>query len=196
MLRKMISFVLRFWLFLRYRRSHYNTNAVAKHFVVVLQSLSRARLFATPWTIFTRPPCPSPPPRVCPSSYSLHQWCHLATSSSDALFSFCPQSFPASGTFPMSYLFTSDDQNTGASASASVLPVNIQIDRFDLLAVRGTFRSLLQNHSSKASFLWYLAFLMVQLSQLYVTTGKTTAFSLEYTDLCQQSSVSAFQHAF
>ena len=126
MLRKMISFVLRFWLFLRYRRSHYNTNAVAKHFVVVLQSLSRARLFATPWTIFTRPPCPSPPPRVCPSSYSLHQWCHLATSSSDALFSFCPQSFPASGTFPVSHLFASDTQNTGASASASVSPVNIQ----------------------------------------------------------------------
>ena len=74
----------------------------------------------------TRPPCPSPPPRVCPSSCSLHQWCHPATLSSDALFSFCPQSFPASGTFLISYLFASDTQNTGASASASVIPVNIQ----------------------------------------------------------------------
>ena len=74
----------------------------------------------------TRPPCPSPSPRVCPSSCSLHQWCCPAISSCEALFSFCPQSFPASGTFPMSHLFTSDDQTTGASASASILPVNIQ----------------------------------------------------------------------
>ena len=73
-----------------------------------------------------RPPCPSPFPKVCPSSRPLHQWCHPAISSSDALFSFFPQSFPASGTFLMSHLFTSDDQNTGASASASVLPVNSQ----------------------------------------------------------------------
>ena len=71
-----------------------------------------------------RPHCPSPSPRVCPSSCSLHQWCCPAISSSDALFSFCPQSFPALGTFPTSQLFASDDQNTGASAS--VLPVNIQ----------------------------------------------------------------------
>ena len=74
----------------------------------------------------TRPPCPSPSPRVCPSSCSLHQWCHPAISSTDALFSFCPRSFPALGTFPISHLFTSDDQHTGASASASLLPVNIQ----------------------------------------------------------------------
>ena len=74
----------------------------------------------------TRPLCPSPPPEVCPSSCPLHWWCHPAISSSDALFSFFPQSFPASGTFPMSQLFASDDQNTGVSASASVLPVNTQ----------------------------------------------------------------------
>ena len=70
-------------------------------------------------------PCPSPSPGVCPSSCSLHRWCHPAISFSGALF-FCPQSFPASGTFPVSWLFTSDDQNTEASAWASVLPVNIQ----------------------------------------------------------------------
>ena len=74
----------------------------------------------------TRPPCPSPSPRVCPSSHSLHWWCHPAISSSDILFCFCSQSFPASGTFPMSRLFVSDDQNIGTSASTSVLPVNIQ----------------------------------------------------------------------
>ena len=73
-----------------------------------------------------RPPCPSPSPRVCPSSCSFHQWCCQTISSSDALLSFCPQCFPASGTYPMSHLFASDNQNIGASASASVLPVNIQ----------------------------------------------------------------------
>ena len=75
----------------------------------------------------TRPPCPSPSPTVCPSSCSLHWWCLPAIwcplMPSDALF-FCPLSFPASGTFPC--LFASDDQNTGTSASESVIPVNIQ----------------------------------------------------------------------
>ena len=61
-------------------------------------------------------------------SYSLHPWCCPAISSSDALFSFCPQSFPAQGAFPMSRLFISDDQNIGASASASVLAVKIMVD--------------------------------------------------------------------
>ena len=54
---------------------------------------------------YTRPPCPSPSPEACPSSCPLHQWCRPASSSSDALFSFCPQSFPASGAFPMSWLY-------------------------------------------------------------------------------------------
>ena len=72
-----------------------------------------------------RPLCPPPSPEVCPSSCPLHWWCHPAISFSDTLF-FCLQSFPASGTFPMSQLFTSDDQNTGISASASVLPTSIQ----------------------------------------------------------------------
>ena len=72
----------------------------------------------------TRPLCPSPSPKVCPSWCPLHQWCHPPISSSDALLSFCPQSFPASGTFPMSQLFASGDQTTGASAS--VLPMSIQ----------------------------------------------------------------------
>ena len=74
----------------------------------------------------TRPPCPSPSPEDCPSSCPLHWWCHPTISSSDAFFSFCPQSLPAPVTFPMHWLFTSGDQNTGASASASVLPMSIQ----------------------------------------------------------------------
>ena len=60
----------------------------------------------------TRPLCPSPSPGVCPSSCPLHWWCHPAISSSDTLFSFCPQSFPASGTFPVSQLLASGGQNT------------------------------------------------------------------------------------
>ena len=74
----------------------------------------------------TKPPFPSPSSRVCSSSCPLHQRCHPDISSSDALFSFSPQSFPASGTHPVSRLFTSDDQNTGTSVSASVFPVNIK----------------------------------------------------------------------
>ena len=73
----------------------------------------------------TRPPCPMSFPEVCPSSCPLHRWCHPTISSSDTLF-FCPQAFPASGTFPMSQLFTLGDQNTGVSASASVLPMYTQ----------------------------------------------------------------------
>ena len=65
----------------------------------------------------TKPPCPLPSPGVYPSSCPLYQWCHPAISSSDALLSFGPQSFLASGTFPVSRLFASGGQNTGASAS-------------------------------------------------------------------------------
>ena len=73
----------------------------------------------------TRPPCPSPTPRVYSSSCPSSRWCHTTISFSVTPFS-CPQSFPASETFPVSQLFTSDSQSIGASASASVLPMNIQ----------------------------------------------------------------------
>ena len=92
---------------------------------VIVQLHSHVRLFVTHSLQHARPPCPSPSPRVCPSSCSLHQWWCPAISSSDTIFSFCPQSFPASGTFPMTHLFTTDDKNNGASPSAAVLPVNI-----------------------------------------------------------------------
>ena len=74
----------------------------------------------------TRLPFSSLSPRVCSNSCPLSQWCHPITSSSVALFSSCPQSFSASGSFPMSWLFASGGQSTGASASASVFPMNIQ----------------------------------------------------------------------
>ena len=70
--------------------------------------------------------CPSLSPRVCSNSCPRNCWCHPTISSSVASFSSCPQSFPASGSFPMSRLFILGGQSIGASASASVLPMNIQ----------------------------------------------------------------------
>ena len=72
----------------------------------------------------TRPPCPSSTPRACSNSCPLRQWCHPTISSSVIPFSSCPQSFPASGSFPMSQLFASGGQNIRVSASVSVLPMN------------------------------------------------------------------------
>ena len=74
----------------------------------------------------SRPPCPSPTPRVYPNSCPLSRWHHSAISSSVITFSSCPQSFPALGYFPMSQLFASGGQSTGVSASTSVLPMNTQ----------------------------------------------------------------------
>ena len=68
---------------------------------------------------YTRPPCLSPTPRVYPNSCPLSRWCHPTISS-------CPQSFPASGSFQMSQLFTWGSQSIGVSASTSVLPINTQ----------------------------------------------------------------------
>ena len=73
----------------------------------------------------TRPPCPSPTPRVYPNPYPSSWWCHPVISSSVVPFS-CPQSFPASESVPISWLFASGDQRIGALVSASLLPVNIQ----------------------------------------------------------------------
>ena len=131
-----------------------------------------------------RPPCPSPTPGVHLNPCPLCWWCHPTVSSSVVPFFSCPQSFPASGSFPMSQLFTTGGQSIGVSASASDLPINIQdslisfrMDWLDLLAVQGTLKSLLQNHSSKALILLRSAFFIVQLSHLYVTTGKTIALT-------------------
>ena len=74
----------------------------------------------------TRPPCPSLSPGVCPGSCPLIWWHYPTVSSSATLFSFCLQSFPASGSFPMNWLLGSGAQNIRASTSASVLPINIQ----------------------------------------------------------------------
>ena len=91
-----------------------------------VQSLSPVWFFVTPWTAAHQPPCPSPTPRACSNPCPLSQWCHSTISSSVVTLSSCLQSFPASGSFPMSSFFTSGSQNIGASASTSVLPMNIQ----------------------------------------------------------------------
>ena len=92
----------------------------------------------------------------------------------------CPQSFPASRSFPVSWLFASGGRSIGASASALVLPVNsglisFRIDWFDLFAVQGT----LKHHNSKASILQCSAFFMVWLSHLYMTTRENIALTIQ-----------------
>ena len=94
--------------------------------VVVVPSHSRVLLFSTPWSTARRLPCPSLSPGACSNSCPLSQWCHPTISSSVVPFSSCLQSFPASGSFPMNPLFAAGGQSIGASASASVLPKNIQ----------------------------------------------------------------------
>ena len=91
--------------------------------VVVVQSLSHVWLFVTPWMIARQA---SLSLTIFPSSCPLSWWCHPTISSSTALFSSCPQSSPASESFPMRWLFASGGQSVGAWASASVLPVSIQ----------------------------------------------------------------------
>ena len=127
-----------------------------------------------------RPPFPSPTPGVHPNPCPLS---HPTNSSSVIPFSSCLQSFPASGSFPMSQFFASGGQRIRVSASASVLPVNIQ-DWFPLgwtglisSQSKGLFKSLLQHHSSKASILQHSAFFTVQLSHPYMTTGKAIALT-------------------
>ena len=90
-----------------------------------------------------RPPCPLPTPGVYSNSCPSSRWCHSAISSSAVPFSSCPQSLPASGSFPTSQLFAWGGQSTGVSASASVLPMNTQDWSplgWDLLAVQGTLK--------------------------------------------------------
>ena len=124
-------------------------------------------------------PTPGAYSNSCPSS----QWCHPTISSSIIPFSSHLQSFPASWSFPMSQFFTSHSQCIGVSASASNPSneysglISFWMDWLDLLAVQGTLKSLLQHHSSKASILRRSAFLIVQFSHPYMTTGKTIALT-------------------
>ena len=90
----------------------------------LVQSLSHVWLFVTPWTAAGQASCPSPTLGAYSNSCPLSWWCHPTISSSIAPFSSCPQSFPGSKSFPVSWLFTSGGQSIGASASALALPMN------------------------------------------------------------------------
>ena len=125
------------------------------------------------------PPCPTPTRGVYSNPCPLSRWCHPAIPSFVVPFS-CLQSFPASGSFPMSQFFASGGISIGVSASASVLPMNIQ-DWFPLeltglisLQSKGPWRV----HSSKASILQCSAFFVVQLSHSYMATGKSIALTI------------------
>ena len=137
--------------------------------------------------------CPTLSPGVCSNWCPLSQWCSPTISSSVAPFFCCLQSIPASESLSVSWLFTSGGQTVGASASASVLPMNVSFmtDWFDVLAVQGTLKGLLQHHSSKASILWH------SFSLLYGPTftpiydyWKNHSFDCMNTG--QQSDISAF----
>ena len=136
-----------------------------------------------PMECSTPGPFPSPMARVYSNSCSLSPWCHPTISSSVIPFSSCFQSFPASGSFQMSQFFASNSQSIG-SFRFSISPsneysglVSFRMDCLDLLAGQGTLKSLLQHHSSKASFRPPSAFFTVQLSHSYMTTGKTIALT-------------------
>ena len=135
--------------------------------------------FATPWTVARQLLCPLLFPGVCSNSYPLSQWCHLIISSSASPFFFCLHSSLTLGSFSnqlalhirwpkyWSFSITPSTEYSGL--------ISFRIDWFYLLAVQGTLKSLLQHHDSKLSILQHSAFLMVQLSHLYMTTGKTIA---------------------
>ena len=134
-----------------------------------------------------RTPCPSPTPRVYSNSCPLSQWCHPTILSSVIPFSSCLQSFPASGSFQMSQLFTSAGQTIGVLPSTSVLPVNTQ-DWFPLgwtgwisLQSKGLSRLFSNTTVQKHQFFGAQLSLQsnshihtwLQLSHPYMTTGKT-----------------------
>ena len=125
-------------------------------------------------------PVPSTP-GVYSDSWPLSWWCHPTISSSVIPFS-CLQPFPALGSFPVSQFFASHGQSIGVSASASVLPMNIQdwfpLGRTGWISLQSKGRSsLLQHHSSKVSILWCSAFFIVHLSHPNMTIGKTIALT-------------------
>ena len=119
-------------------------------------------------------PCPTLPPRVCSNSSPLSRWCHPTISSSVVPFSSCPQSVPASGSFPMSRLFTSGGQSIGAS-SFSIGPFNeyselisIRIDWLDLLAVQKTLKESSPVSQFKSINSWAQCLLYSKLSHFQV----------------------------
>ena len=147
---------------------------------MVVQLLSSVQLFATPWTAAHQASL-SFTVSLCLNSCPMSHWCHPTISSSVIPFS-CLQSLPALESSSESALHIRWPKYWSFSFSISPSseysgPISFRIDWFDLLAVQGTFSSLLQHYSSKASILQHSAFFMVQLSHPYMTTGKTIALT-------------------
>ena len=154
---------------------------------------SRVRLFAAPWTTALQASLSitnsRSPPKPCP----LSRWCHPTISSSVVPFSSCPQSFPASGSFQMSQLFTSGGQSIGVSAWKSVLPINTQ----DWSPLGWTRWIFLQSKGHSSPTPQFKSINSSALSFLYSPTLTSIHdhwknHSLDLTDLCWQTNVSAF----
>ena len=129
-----------------------------------------------------RPPCPSTTPRAYPNSCQLSQWCHPTISSSavpfssalslsqhEGLFKWVSSSHQVATLLEFQFHISSSNEHPGL--------ISLRMDWLDLFAVHGILKNLLQHHSSKASVLWCSAFFTVQLSHLYMTTGKTVALT-------------------
>ena len=129
------------------------------------QSLSHVWLFATPWTAAHQASLSITNSWSPPKPMSIESWCHPTISSSVVPFSSWPQSFPASGSFPMNQLFPWGGQSISISPSNEHPGlISFRMDWLDLLVVKGTLKSLLQQQSSTASILRSSAFFIVQLS--------------------------------
>ena len=138
----------------------------------------------TPWTAACQPPHPPPSPVVGSNSCPLSQWCYLTISSSVTHFLPLPSIFSSIRVFSSELAlhirwpkYWSFSFSISPSKEYSAL-ISFRIDWFDLLAVQGTLKSLLQHHSSKASVLQCSAFFMVQLLNPYMTNGKTIALTI------------------
>ena len=148
---------------------------------VVVQSLSCVQLFAVLWTAAHYASLSFTISQILLKLMSIEFMVPSTISSSVTSFFSFPQSFPASGSFPMSQFFAPGGQsirafNISPSDEYSGL-ISFRIDGFDLLSVQGTLKSILQHHSTIASILRRSAFFTVQLSQPYMTTGKTVALT-------------------
>ena len=160
---------------------------------IVVQSLSSLLDSLQPHKLqLTRLPCPLPFPGVCSNPCPLSWWCHPAISSSVILFSFCLQSFPPSGSYLMSQLFASGGQSTRASASASILPKDIQ--GWFSLGLTGLISLLSKGLSRDFSSIQFKSINPSELSLLYGPTLTSIHdywknHSFDYTDLCQQNDV-------
>ena len=143
-----------------------------------------------------RPPCISPTPGVHPNSCPLSWWCHPTISSSVVHFS-CLQSFPASGCFPMGQFFASGGQSIGVSASTSILPMNTQ--DWSPLGLVGSPCSPRDSHESSPTpqfkSINSSAFSLLHSPTLTSIHDHWKNHSLDQTNLCWQSNVSAFEYA-